>query len=270
MKIDGLTHPKTKELAYTLDIPLPHAIGLLELLWAFVAQQTPKGNVGKWSNAVIAGEAGWTDDPDIFIQALIDVRYLDAEENHRLLVHDWPEHAPNWVHAKLKKKGLAFYQTKQPPILDPISEQPKSNASDNSDPIPEASTSLAKPSQAKIGADAPESMWDVGEKAGIPRAVIGKACKSHTETAVANAIAAVVQKRPADPKAFFIGLLRENPTNGAKPEWSRIPYDDDDLVPFAVEHGFYKSDKTGAKTYRQIRAELGSLITKRLDQEGLT
>lgn len=119
-------------------------------------------------------------------------------------------------------------------------------------------------------AQAPESMWEVGEKAGIARPVIGKACKSHTETAVANAIAAVVQKRPADPTAFFLGLLRENPTNGAKPEWSRIPYDDDDLVPFAVEHGFYKSDSTGAKTYKQIRSELRSMVTKRLDQERLT
>lgn len=105
MKLDGLTHPKTKELAYTLGVPLPHAIGLLELTWAFVGQQTPQGNIGKWSNAVIAGEAGWQGDADEFVSALVTVGFLDEHEEHRLLVHDWADHCPNWVHAKLKKTG---------------------------------------------------------------------------------------------------------------------------------------------------------------------
>jgi len=105
MKIDGLTHPKTKELAYTLEVPLPHAIGLLELLWAFVGQQTPQGNIGKWSNAVIAGEAGWIGCADTFVEALLSVGYLDHSDEHRLLVHDWADHCPNWVWAKLKKTG---------------------------------------------------------------------------------------------------------------------------------------------------------------------
>lgn len=105
MKLDGLTHPKTKELAYKLGIPLPHAIGLLELLFAFVGQQTPEGNVGKWSNAVIAGEAGWDRDPDEFVDALLFAGFLDEDDDHRLLVHDWADHCPNWVHAKLKKAG---------------------------------------------------------------------------------------------------------------------------------------------------------------------
>lgn len=138
MKIDGLTHPKTKELAFTLEIPLPHAIGLLELLWAFVAQQTPQGNIGKWSNQVIAGEAGWQDDADRFVDALISVGFLDENEDHRLLVHDWSDHAPNWVHAKLKKKGRRI-----------ISPDLRTDLREAQDPPPEATTSLAKPSQAK-------------------------------------------------------------------------------------------------------------------------
>jgi hypothetical protein len=137
MKIDGLTHPKTKELAFTLEIPLPHAIGLLELLWAFVAQQTPQGNIGKWSNQVIAGEAGWQGDADQFVSALISVGFLDENDDHRLLVHDWSDHAPNWVHAKLKKKGRAIIS----PDLSP-------DLREGQDPPPGATTSLAKPSQA--------------------------------------------------------------------------------------------------------------------------
>ncbi|MEM9151372.1 MAG: hypothetical protein AAGB19_13070 [Cyanobacteria bacterium P01_F01_bin.3] len=105
MKLDGLSHPKTKELAYTLEVPLPHAVGLLELLFAFVGQQTPQGNVGKWSNAVIAGEAGWHLDADHFVESLVAVGFLDQDDVHGLLVHDWADHCPNWVHAKLKKAG---------------------------------------------------------------------------------------------------------------------------------------------------------------------
>lgn len=51
MKLDGLDHPKTLDFAARLDISLPQAIGHLELLWAFVAQKTPHGNVGKWQMA---------------------------------------------------------------------------------------------------------------------------------------------------------------------------------------------------------------------------
>lgn len=138
MKIDGLTHPKTKELAFTLDIPLPHAIGLLELLWAFVAQQTPRGNVGKWSNQVIASESGWQDDADRFIDSLVSVGFLDENDEHRLLVHDWKEHCPNWVHAKLKKKGKSILSADLRGDLRTPSTLP-----------PEATTSLATPSQEK-------------------------------------------------------------------------------------------------------------------------
>jgi hypothetical protein len=142
MKIDGLTHPKTKELSYTLKIPLPHAIGLLELLWAFVAQQTPQGNVGKWSNAVIAGEAGWDKNPDDFVNALVSIGFLDENPDNRLLVHDWSDHAPNWVHAKLKKAGKAI-------ISSDLRTDLSSDLRRGQDRGSEATTSLAKPSLAK-------------------------------------------------------------------------------------------------------------------------
>lgn len=138
MKLDGLTHPKTKELALRLGIPLPYAVGLLDFLWAFVAQQTPQGNIGKWSNGVIAQESQWSGDADEFVAALIEIGFLDEDKDHRLLIHDWSEHAPNWVHAKLKKKGLRI-----------LSGDLRADLSSGLSPIPEATTSLAKPSQGK-------------------------------------------------------------------------------------------------------------------------
>ena len=108
MKIDALDHPKTIELSSQLGVCLPQAIGHLELLWAFVAQKTPRGNIGRWSDAVIAHAAQWTGDPSEFVGALIESGLLDEDEEHRILIHDWADHCPNWVRAKLKKEGKVF------------------------------------------------------------------------------------------------------------------------------------------------------------------
>lgn len=108
MKQDALEHPKTLELADKLGVELPTAVGYLEFLWAFVGKLTPTGAVGKYSNAVIADKARWRGKPAVFVQALIDTGFLDEDTEHRLLVHDWSEHCPNWVRAKLKKAGLNF------------------------------------------------------------------------------------------------------------------------------------------------------------------
>ena len=146
MKIDGLRHPKTKELAHALGVDLPHAIGLLELMWAFAAQQTPQGNIGRWSNAVIADESGWAGCPDLFVNSLISVNFLDESESHRLLVHDWSEHAPNWLRAKLKKLNKTF-------LSSDLSSDLSTATARTIDPT----TSLDKPSQAKTDKTSCES-----------------------------------------------------------------------------------------------------------------
>lgn len=107
--MDALDHPKTVSLAAELGIYLPQAIGHLELLWNFIAQKTPQGNIGKWPDVVIANAAQWTGDPSRFVAALVSVGFLDENQEHRLLTHDWAEHMPNWVRAKLKKLGLESF-----------------------------------------------------------------------------------------------------------------------------------------------------------------
>jgi uncharacterized protein YdaU (DUF1376 family) len=81
------------------------------------------------------------------------------------------------------------------------------------------------------------TFWDIGESIGIPRPLIGKACKNHTETAVAEAIAKTQIKSPADPRAFFSGLLKANPKTGSDPTW--LPAADDQLEDFAVKQGIH-------------------------------
>jgi len=115
---------------------------------------------------------------------------------------------------------------------------------------------------------AKDAFWGAGEKAGIPRPLIGKMMNEYPEQAVSNAVAATVLKSPADPKAFFRKLLIENPKRGATPDWARIPFDDDELMPWAIKHGWFKSTQaTGSSTYKQIRAGLRSKIEARRNRE---
>ena len=85
------------------------------------------------------------------------------------------------------------------------------------------------------------SFWDVAQSLGIPRTLVGKMCKNHTETAVAQAIATTQIKDPADPKAFFTGLLKANPKSGTNPTW--LPASDDQLEDFAVKKGIHDRGK---------------------------
>lgn len=108
MKLDGLDHPKTFDFAARLDIQLPTAIGHLELLWAFTGKQAAQGNIGKWPDGAIARACYWMGDPEAFISALVESGFVDADEEHRLVVHDWGGHAPGWVKAKLAKLKIPF------------------------------------------------------------------------------------------------------------------------------------------------------------------
>lgn len=108
MKLDALDHPKTHHFASLLDVSRPTVIGHLELLWAFTGKNAPQGNIGKWPNGAIARACDWMGDPDKFVAALIGAKLADADPQHRVIVHDWHEHAPGWVRAKLKGLKLAF------------------------------------------------------------------------------------------------------------------------------------------------------------------
>lgn len=145
MKINGLDHPKTLDLADRLRCSLPQAIGHLELLFAFCARQSPAGDIGKWPNGAIARASYWEGDSAAFITALVGAGYLDEDPKHRLLVHDWHEHAPRWVRAQIARKGVSLIKaeitvaTTVPPVVA------------NTDSTDDASSkpSQAKPSQAK-------------------------------------------------------------------------------------------------------------------------
>jgi hypothetical protein len=126
MKLDALDHPKTFDFAARLDVQLPTAIGHLELLWAFTGKQAAQGNIGKWPDGAIARACYWMGDPESFISALVESGFVDADDEHRLVIHDWHEHSPGWVRAKLKKLGIPFISTGEGSSDDP---EPTSEAS---------------------------------------------------------------------------------------------------------------------------------------------
>lgn len=114
MKRNTPTHFKVDELMDELDIPRYAAIGLLESLWHITAANTPRGDIGKYTNKTLARRLDWKDDADDLINALVKSRWLDADDEHRLIVHDWSEHADDATQMKVGRLGEAFADGKIP------------------------------------------------------------------------------------------------------------------------------------------------------------
>lgn len=134
MKLSAFEHPKTLTLKSMLKCTQPTVIGHLELFWRFTAQHAPRGNVGKWPDAAIAQACGWDGDASVFVLALQNSGFVDSHDEFRLVVHDWPEHCPQWVRAQIAKTKLNF-------CSKDASSEPSSVASSEPSTIP----SLAKP-----------------------------------------------------------------------------------------------------------------------------
>lgn len=99
---------KMRHLAKQLGVKLPYAVGLMEMLWHYAGQETPRGNVGVATDIEIAAACGWDKKPGILIEALIESRWLDRSSEHRLIVHDWPDHADNSVKKWLERNRKSF------------------------------------------------------------------------------------------------------------------------------------------------------------------
>lgn len=81
-------------------------MGLLEALWLLTQSSSPRGDIGsKLDNEDIAIELEWDGDPDFLVDSLVETRWLDRCSKYRLVVHDWADHAPRFVHGVAAKKG---------------------------------------------------------------------------------------------------------------------------------------------------------------------
>jgi hypothetical protein len=124
-------HPKTKALAKLLNIPWAHAVGILELLWHFTAKFAPQGDIGKYSDLVIAQAVGWQRPtgrrgvtPECTLSdALVEAKWLDRDPERRLIVHDWEDHMDQSVERVLARRGLVVVKPKlavPEPLPEPL------------------------------------------------------------------------------------------------------------------------------------------------------
>lgn len=92
------------------------AIGTLELLWKYARLHRPAGDVGRETNLRLAKQLKWRHDSDWIIQALIETRWLDEHPEHRLVIHDWADNCPDYVHSKLANETLLFATGERPKL----------------------------------------------------------------------------------------------------------------------------------------------------------
>lgn len=115
--ITGTTeHPKFLELAAELDIMPCYVAGILECLWNFTRGFCPQGNVGRFTDRAIARGLGYEGDAKKLIAALVNARWIDVSTEHRLIIHDWPDHCGLATHGKLARARLMFANGATPDV----------------------------------------------------------------------------------------------------------------------------------------------------------
>ena len=108
MKRGAIDHPKMRRLWLALKIPQYAAIGLVESLFHFTAKFARQGNIGKFGNDEIAAALAWEGNPDVMVHAFVKAGWLEERNEHRLIVHDWHDHADQSVKKTLGNWGEPF------------------------------------------------------------------------------------------------------------------------------------------------------------------
>jgi hypothetical protein len=95
-------HPKFADLKARLGAGKAVTLGYLEAMWHFF---------GKYSDRAIESWVEWDGEPSELVRAMTDSRWLDRDPVHRLIVHDWREHADKATKQTLKRLNLNFVST---------------------------------------------------------------------------------------------------------------------------------------------------------------
>lgn len=125
MKRGTPEHPKVKRLARLLKINRAWAIGLLEALWHWAGRFAPQGDIGRHEDAEIAEGVFWEKNPRVLIEALLTAGWLEVHATHRLIIHDWHDHADDAVRKYLKRNNLEFQTVSRhsPDNVETVSRQ---------------------------------------------------------------------------------------------------------------------------------------------------
>lgn len=97
-----------------LDLPVYAVVGVLECLWQLTARECPAGDIGRLPAEDIAIALGWRGDEDDLLEMLLRTEWLDRRADGMLIVHDWPEHCEDSVHAYLCRNLMLFADGSEP------------------------------------------------------------------------------------------------------------------------------------------------------------
>lgn len=115
MKPGTETKLKFKQLKRKLRLPHWQIVGVLETLWRVTEANAPAGDIGKLSDEEIAAALEWDGNASELIGSLVECKWLDRDDEFRLIVHDWSVHCPNHM------KGA--FELHKKPFADQIARQ---------------------------------------------------------------------------------------------------------------------------------------------------
>lgn len=150
-------HPKFAALKAELQLTKFQALGLLEALWHFTGRFAPRGNIGRFSDRQIETWLEWSGDSGAAIQALTATGWIDPDDDHRLVIHDWHHHADSTTKKQLGRTKESFVSDTSRQRPDMSSETGK--ASGPPEPVPEPEPGPAPepgPEPAPVPGPAPE------------------------------------------------------------------------------------------------------------------
>jgi len=182
LMLDGaFTSPKIRRLAAILDVPWPHALGLAGLLWRFTAKHSPTGEVGRHEDDDIVTALEWPGEARVLLEAFVRSRLLDRVDGPaRYVVHDWPDHAPRYVLASLKRRGLDWsphYAVSPVPTADVTTEGTADATTLTPTPTPTLPhTHTHTPRGASVGAEWDEEAKNIWSLWPAPRRSAEAAC----------------------------------------------------------------------------------------------
>ena len=180
------SHPKMRKLTAFLRPlmlgsqidPQTAATGLLERLWYYTAESHRSGFLVGVDADLLAAEIGWYGTPLALVDALVSCGWLDSSEGI-LVVHDWLEHCPQWVHganaralqaAEAKKLKVDLKEklkdSLKKPIKDDINDAPSLDLVPCSlIPVPCSLNNKPSPPARSVGySDEFESFWQAYPK----------------------------------------------------------------------------------------------------------
>lgn len=96
-------HRKTKKLVLRCG---EEAVRCLLRLWEYAARKRVKGTLFGMSKEDIEIEAAWTGESGLLVDAMVEIGWINVDENGVFALHDWKQHQP-WVYASEERSKNA-------------------------------------------------------------------------------------------------------------------------------------------------------------------